>query len=417
MSDGGEPSAEEAARSSLEEELRTRARQQAAVVDLGQLALAGAALSALAGEAAALVAATLDVEYTNVLELLTDGETMLLRAGVGWKDGLVGQATVGADLESQAGYTLASAGPVISEDLAEETRFSGPPLLVDHGVVSGMTVLIRGEELPYGVLGAHTTMHRTFSADDIHFLQAMANVLAEAFKGRRVEEELRRVSAEERRLRQRLEAYSRLVVNAQEAERRRIARELHDEVGQALTGLKLTLENHRRSEPREPRERLQKAQELVGELLAKIHDLSLDLRPAMLDDLGLLPALLWLLERYATRTHVTVHLHHSELDRRFPPETETAAYRIIQEALTNVARHAGVVDADVRCLVHGETMHIEVSDEGAGFDAAELQRGWTSGLTGMEERARAVGGELDVESEPGLGTRVLADLPVAGRSA
>ena len=178
MSDGGTSNGAGPARFSLEEQLRTRARQQAAVVDLGQLALAGAALPALVEEAAALVASTLGVEFTHVLELLPDSETLLLRAGVGWMEGCVGHATLASDLGSPAGYTLVSAGPVVFEDLGRETRFSGPPLLTEHGVVSGMTVLIRGEEDPFGVLGAHTALHRAFSGDDIHFLQAMANVLA-----------------------------------------------------------------------------------------------------------------------------------------------------------------------------------------------------------------------------------------------
>ncbi len=171
-----------------EEELRVRARQQHAVAKLGQRALAKTGLAALMDEAVRLVAGVLDLEYCKVLEPLPDGEGLLLRAGVGWKEGLVGRATVGAGLDSQAGYTLSSDGPVIVEDLRSETRFDGPPLLHEHRVVSGMSVIIGSSEQPFGVLGAHTKERRTFTEDDVNFLQAVANVLAVAIERERAEE-------------------------------------------------------------------------------------------------------------------------------------------------------------------------------------------------------------------------------------
>jgi PAS domain S-box-containing protein len=131
------------------------------------------------------------VEYYKVLELLPDRNALWLRAGVGWQEGLVGQATVGAGRDSQGGYTLLSREPVIVEDLRTERRFSGPPLLHDHGVVSGMSVIIGELERPFGALGAHTTRRRTFTIDDTHFLQAVANVLATAIERKRAEEALR----------------------------------------------------------------------------------------------------------------------------------------------------------------------------------------------------------------------------------
>jgi PAS domain S-box-containing protein len=178
-----------------EVEIRARVRQQAVAAELGQRALAGTDLSVLMDEAVVLIAQTLGVEYCKVLELLPDGNFLLLRAGVGWQEGLVGQATVGAGTDSQAGYTLLSSEPVMVEDLRTETRFSGPPLLHEHGVVSGMSVIIHGQDRPFGVLGMHTTARRTFSPDDIHFLQAVANVLAEAVKRQRAEEAVRRNEA------------------------------------------------------------------------------------------------------------------------------------------------------------------------------------------------------------------------------
>ncbi len=176
------------------EELRDRALQEAAVADLGQVALSGGDLDALMRKAVVAVAETLKVEYAKVLELDRLGGTLLLRAGVGWKEGLVGQATVGAGRDSQAGYTLLSSEPVIVEDLRAETRFSGPPLLHDHGVVSGLSVIIPGSLRPFGVLGAHTSSRRKFTAHDVHFLQDVAHLLTVAIERQRAEETLRRQS-------------------------------------------------------------------------------------------------------------------------------------------------------------------------------------------------------------------------------
>ncbi len=155
-------------------------RQQAAVAKLGQLALENIDLYALMDEAVILITQGLEVEYSKVLELLPDQNSLLLRSGVGWQPGLVGnfKLELGGGNETQASYTLLSHEPVIVSDLANETRFQGPLLLIDHSVISGISVIIQGQKQPLGVLGAHTTRHREFTQNDIHFLQAIANVLA-----------------------------------------------------------------------------------------------------------------------------------------------------------------------------------------------------------------------------------------------
>jgi PAS domain S-box-containing protein len=176
-----------------EDERSRRVRQQAVVAELGQVALSGADLDRLLQDAVARLAATLDVEYAKVLELLPDGGRLLLRAGVGWHDGLVGSATVVAGLDSQAGFTLQAKEPVVVEDLAAETRFSGPPLLREHDVISGMSVVIGERERPFGVLGVHTASPRAFTAEDVNYLQAVANVLAAAVERKRAEDEQARL--------------------------------------------------------------------------------------------------------------------------------------------------------------------------------------------------------------------------------
>ncbi|MEW6323911.1 MAG: EAL domain-containing protein [Nitrospirota bacterium] len=175
----------------IERENAVRARQHAAVAGLGQLALAGADLTQLMNQAVRLAAECLNVELCKVLEWLPESHALLLRAGVGWDDGMVGRATVPDSNESQAGYTLLSSAPVVVENLQTESRFKGPALLLKHGVVSGVSVAIMGRVRPYGVLGAHTAQRREFSKDDTNFLQSVANVLAEAIERKRVEGVLR----------------------------------------------------------------------------------------------------------------------------------------------------------------------------------------------------------------------------------
>ncbi len=212
----------------------------------------------------------------------------------------------------------------------------------------------------------------------------------------------------------RLQGLSGRLMEVQEAERRHLARELHDEIGQLLTGLRLTLDV---PEPQSPAlgERLGQAQALVQELLERIRALSLDLRPSILDDLGVLPALLGHIERYMSQTKIRVHLEHSGLDRRFAPETETGVYRIVQEALTNVARHGHVDEVTVRLWATDDVLGVQVEDHGAGFDPdAVLGTGRSGGLAGLRERAALLNGHLTVETHPGRGVRLTAEVPLNG---
>ncbi len=209
----------------------------------------------------------------------------------------------------------------------------------------------------------------------------------------------------------RLKILSRRLIEVQEAERRSLALELHDEVGQILTGLKLTLEMSARQPPSEVRATIAQAQTLVNELMARARKMSLDLRPATLDHLGLLSALLWHIKQYGVRTQVHVEFKHSGLEgRRFPPEIEIAAYRIVQEALTNVARHAETHEATVRVWADGHGLGLQIEDKGKGFDTeTALAADNTSGLAGMRERAHLLGGSFLIESSPGAGTRLTAE--------
>lgn len=231
----------------------------------------------------------------------------------------------------------------------------------------------------------------------------------------RAEGERERLFEQVRAGRERLRALSHRLLQVQEAERRYIARELHDEIGQVLTGLKLTLDMATQQCCTDAaKASLGKAQGLVNDLMTRVRSLSLGLRPAMLDDLGLLAALMWYVERYTAQTRVRVTFKQAGLEGRFAPEIETAAYRIAQEALTNVARHAGVGEVTVRLWSDHGVLGVQIEDRGSGFALESAPAADSSGgLAGMRERAELLGGYLTVESTPGLGTTVTAELPVS----
>lgn len=184
------------AQKSAEAALRTRLRQQEAAAEFGQWVLAApmssrtTTIQLLLDQAVQVLVRTLEVDLAKVLELLPNGDRLLLRSGIGWAEGSVGQACVETERHSQAGYTLMAAAPVIVEDFNKEVRFTPPPLLREHGVVSGMSVIIPGKDVPYGVLGVHTRRRRKFMDNDANFLRAIANTLGLAIERYRIREEL-----------------------------------------------------------------------------------------------------------------------------------------------------------------------------------------------------------------------------------
>jgi signal transduction histidine kinase len=214
--------------------------------------------------------------------------------------------------------------------------------------------------------------------------------------------------------RERLQTLSRQLVALQEAERAHLARELHDEIGQMLTGLNVQLEVGTRIPPSMLAERMALAQGLVRDLTRQVRELSLSLRPAMLDDLGLLVTLEWFVQRYTAQTRIAVQFTHHGLGQRFAPAVEITTYRIVQEALTNAARHACVQTVSVSVSADSSRLSLMIEDQGRGFDREQIRRSPTShGLIGLRERALLLGGFVMIASSPGLGTRLSAELPLS----
>jgi len=523
------------------EELRVHARQQAAIAEFGQYALSNRDVTQVMDRAVAVVTHILNVRYCMVLELLPDRRALILRAGIGWKPGYVGHATVESGRRSQAGYTLLCDHPVIAEDFATETRFLAPPLLEEHDVASGISVIISKHQEPFGVLGAHHTAPRKFSELDASFLTAIANSLAaaivrtreedkfrllvdsapdatvvvdeegrivlanalvttmfgyprdellgqpieilvpERFRSRHVghrqrylaaptvrslgtplclfglrrdgtelpvevslspihtdaglliassirdmterersEQERERLLEQVRRNQERLRALSRHLLNVQETERRAIARELHDELGQLLTALKTTLQTARQREPATSGRALDEGIGLADRMLDRVRTLSLNLRPPLLDELGLGPVIRSYVETEARRAGLEVDLVIEPIEARMQPEVEIACFRVTQEAVTNVIRHARAHRIAVRLRRSPATLELSVQDDGIGFDVPTALRpdasGANLGLLGMVERVEAIGGMLSIHSAAGRGTEVRASFPLQSNS-
>ena len=309
------------------------------------------------------------------------------------------------------GEVLVGNGPIRLSDLSADPRSYGFP---DHHPpmhrFMGVPVQCGGRRVGNLYL---TEKPEDFDDDD----ERRVGVLA-AFAAAAVESV--RLAAAQERARADRDLLSR-VIGAQEAERARVSRDLHDEIGQALTSVLLGqrlvldgLEAHG-SGLGEVRDRAEKVRRLVADALVEVRRLAFELRPIVLDDVGLIAAVRRLASDLAERHEfdARVILDGIDDDARLGTEVETVVYRVVQEALTNVARHASANRAQVAFTVTGGVLLADVVDDGTGFDATAELVGRSLGLTGMAERAGLVDGRVEVSSRPGHGTTVHLEVPVA----
>ena len=263
-----------------------------------------------------------------------------------------------------------------------------------------------GDGRNIGLIALSDKYEGEFTADDEAMLVQLAQTASIAIENAWLYEQVKAGH-------EHLQVLSRQLLEVQEAERRCLTRELHDEFGQLLTGLRLLLKARGVRPPALVDAGLEQARSIVDDLLGRVRSLSFDLRPAALDQLGLLPALLALFERFTDQTGVRIEFKHEGIEGRFPPEVETTAYRIVQEAITNVARHAGVGIATVRVWSAAESVGLQIEDRGRGFHPESVLAAMRSnGLAGMQERVNLLAGHLAIESRPGEGSRLTAELPL-----
>ena len=221
---------------------------------------------------------------------------------------------------------------------------------------------------------------------------------------------------QERQQQQQMQMLSRRVLEVQESERRRIAHELHDELGQSLTAIKINLQASLRLPPADQERRSADNIAIIESALQHVRSLSLTLRPSVLDDLGLGAAIEWLAEQAHSRGDLQVELASDLNDRRLAPELETACFRIVQEALTNIQRHSKASKVRIALHAAGSDLVLTIGDNGRGFDTTRRMTGKSLGLLGMEERASLLSGTLSVRSQPGNGCTITLHCPITAQN-
>lgn len=303
--------------------------------------------------------------------------------------------------------------PLILDEPSEEWRESGnTSYLRNRGLRSGLIVPLRESDRIIGSLNIATNAKNAYSDDHKNIAVEVANSLAVAIHNAQLMSTLKENRHELQRL-------SSQLLRAQEDERKRISHELHDEIGQLLTAITFNLASVDKALPANNpmiRDRLADTNDLIEQVLEQVRTLSLDLRPSMLQDLGLLPTLRWYLNTSSKRLDVDIQLENDNLDRRFDEEIEIALYRIVQEALSNAIRHgqADSIIVDINC--HNGIISLVFEDNGSGFDpnidlAFSGEKGGT-GLLGIRERVSSLNGEFKIESRMDQGTKIQVMLPL-----
>jgi signal transduction histidine kinase len=310
-------------------------------------------------------------------------------------------------------------------DLRENLLFGASTILVSAIIaylVMGRLVIHRLEKAANALAsfgsGNRDLRLDTGSSDEIGRLEADFNqmgrqIQAEELENQALSEDLRRQTTRQQELLKRL-------ITAQEDERKRVARELHDELGQSLSGLSLhseVLEKFIRSDPKRALEQSSLNRELIRKTTQQMYELILALRPSALDDLGLTAALRSYAERLFDKSGIAFKLDSSGLAKRLPAPIETALYRIFQEALSNIVRHAGADRVEITLARRDGYFEGHISDNGSGFDPEIIRRDANSphglGLLGMQERVAQCGGSIELTSRRGAGTRIQVRIPLA----
>ncbi len=348
-------------------------------------------------------------------------QTLMVRASFGFNADetarlrfRVGEAMAGKVFEHQAPVLFGSAAEVTNAqaNFSEQNRTHFLHAVGERRAQSALGVPLFSKGARLGALILYNfSRQAAFAQNDLPILQALANQAATAIENARLYAELQQKEALRTQLLEKL-------IETGEEERKRIARDLHDEFAQTLTALTINLQSALRNLPAETnglRQSLTQTQTLTTQTLKEISQLILELRPSVLDDLGLVPAIRWYAENRLepSGTHVVVEA--TGLKHRLPSSIETALFRIIQEAISNAAKYAHAHQVDIRLKFEEARIQIKVQDDGVGFDAADamkLKDGMRGlGLLGMRERAALLGGRLTIDSSVGRGTRVHVEVP------
>jgi signal transduction histidine kinase len=390
----------------------------------GGMSECSVALGGLVGEKRAVTTRCTDCHVERGIDLRpTEHLTFTALGGAPW--GIVMRQATSETLPSEGALPWYAVAALLGIQLGVVSAFAwGAARSVTHpvGVLTEHAERIAGGELasPIPDLGGDEVGRLGTSLEKMR--QNLSALIADveqvnARLEARVAVRTRELNAANAQLKEREEARGQLlrkVITAQEDERKRIARELHDETSQGLAVLAMGLEAAQDAIRGGKSARLDEVKALAVRTLEDVHRIILDLRPSVLDDLGLLSAIRWYADRQLASRGISVRCEFGEMPR-LPPEMETALFRLCQETMSNVARHAQASAVLVQVGVEGEELRIEIEDDGTGFEPEavarrEGRRSW--GLLGIRERAEILGGVAVVESAPGQGTRVAVRIPL-----
>jgi len=317
--------------------------------------------------------------------------------------------------EGIIGRVAQSGKAVLLEDISTDPRVAYPTLVNAEGLKAFIAVPLRTKDKVLGVINIASRETRHFTTNDTHLLHAIGDQLGVAIEQSRLYERLRKA-------RERLRRLARQNLVAEEEERRRIARELHDETSQTLSGLALQLQalvdkaEMSDNQDAEFIAGLKKVQSLTVQVHSEVSRLIADLRPALLDTLGLVPAVRQHAETRLQPLEINVSVETKKAERRFPSDVETALFRVVQGAIGNIVQHSKAKNATITLEYQPKEFLLSISDDGQGFNVSEItdveESGRGRGLFSMRERVGFLGGTGGVDSEIGVGTTVWARVPI-----
>jgi signal transduction histidine kinase/DNA-binding response OmpR family regulator len=390
-----------------EAEIKRRSQELAALNEIGQAITSTLDLQDTLDLITQYTTQLMNVAATAILLRNEDPEHLLFAASSGENAGFVRgrQLALG---QGVAGWVVQHGQPALAPDVTQDSRwYDELDRLGKFDTRSILCVPLQTKGHTIGAIEAINKRDGLFDDQDVRLLSALAAPAATAIENARLFEQVRHG-------REQLQALSRRLVEVQEAERRHIARELHDETGQALSSLLLGLSLLER-EARDPTAVIARAvalEEMVDQMLENLHRLAMNLRPATLDHLGLTAALEQYIETFGNQHGLSTQFEMVGMEgERLPPAIEISLYRIVQEAMTNVIRHAQADRVDVLLEKRGDQIVTIVEDNGVGFDPEAARQSGRLGLFGMRERAEMLGGSLTIESAVGKGTTIFVEVP------
>jgi len=318
--------------------------------------------------------------------------------------------------EGIAGRVAESGKAILVEDISTDQRVAPAELMSIEGLKAFVSVPLRAKDKVLGVVNIASRAPRHFTRNDMHLLHSIGDQLGVAIEQARLYERLRKARERYRRL-------ARQILVAQEQERKRLARELHDETSQALSGLTLQLQalvdmaEMSSSRDTEFITKLKKVQALAVQVHSEVSRLIADLRPSLLDTLGLVPAIRQYAEANLHPLDINVSVESKGVDRHLPPEVETELFRVTQGAIGNIAQHSKAKNATISLEYQDDGLLLRISDDGKGFDVSKItdieESGRGRGVFSMRERVGLLGGTGTIESQPGRGTTLRARIPIS----